>query len=89
MALQDVLLSSGSATFVGEDPVLRALVQRTFPKFLQKTGKPGIDGERLLGGLSFGIARPPVHNSPPDEDSEILPVEVLPLEAHDFTGAKA
>jgi hypothetical protein len=26
MALQDVLLSSGSATFVREDPVLRALV---------------------------------------------------------------
>jgi hypothetical protein len=42
-----------------------------------------------LRGLSFGIARPSVHNSSPDEYGQVLPVEVLPLQAHDFTGAKA
>jgi hypothetical protein len=88
MALQDVLLSPGSATFVREDPVLRALVQAAFPEFLQRTGEPRIDGERLLGGLSFGVARSSVYNSPPNEDGQLLPVEILPLQAHDF-GAKA
>ncbi len=26
---------------------------------------------------------------PPNEDGQLLPVEILPLQAHDFTGAKA
>jgi hypothetical protein len=89
MALQDVLLSSGPAIVVREDPVLRVNVQVALQQFLQRAGEPRIDGERFLGDLSFSIARSPVHNSPPDEDGEVLPVEILPLQAHDFAGAKA
>ena len=48
-----------------------------------------MDGQWILGGFSFGVARPAVHNSPPNQDGEILPVEIPPLQAHDFTGAEA
>ena len=64
-------------------------MQTSLPYFFQRTGEPGIDGQWLLGGFSFGVASPAVHNSPPNQDGEILPVEVPPLQAHDFAGAKA
>ena len=55
---------------------------------LERMGEPRIDGQWLLGGFSFGVASSAVHNSPPSQDGEILPVEVPPLQTHDFTGAK-
>src|SRR5882724_7523292 len=89
MTLQDVLLPSGSASSVCEDPVLRAHVQAPLLQFLQKLSKTGIDGKSFARGFSFRIASLAVYNSSSNEDREILPVEVSPLQAHDFAGAKA
>jgi hypothetical protein len=87
MAMQDVLLSSGSATFVREDAVLRALVQRAFPEFLQRTDRAEDQWGATFGRPQFWF-RPTLHNSPRDVDGEVLKVEVLPLKAYDFTGTK-
>jgi hypothetical protein len=78
-----------SASAVCEDPVLRAHVQAPLLQFLQRFSKPGIDGKSFTRGFGFRIASLAVYNSSPNEDREIFPVEVRPLQAHDFTGAKA
>ena len=89
MALQNVLLSSGSANAVCEDPVLRAFAKAGSPQFRERCGKTRINGKRLTRRFSFRIASFAVYDSPPNEDRQIVSVEVSPLQAHDFTGAKA
>jgi hypothetical protein len=79
----------GRPSGVGEDPVLRAHVQAVFLEFLQRAGKTGVDGKGPMGGLSFGVASPAVYNSASYQDRETFPIEVPPLKAHDFAGAKA
>ena len=64
-------------------------MRTALPQLFQRTGEARIDGQWLLGGFSFGVARPAVYNSPPNQDREILPVEILPLQANDFAGAEA
>ena len=64
-------------------------MQTAFPQFFQRKGEPRIDGQWLLGGLSFGVARPAVHTSPPNQDGNIFPVEGLLLQAHNLADAKS
>ena len=89
MALQDVLLSSGLANAVCEDAILRAFAKVTLPQFRERCGKTRIKGKSLTRRFSLRIASFAVYNSSPNEDRQIVPVEVSPLQAHDFAGAKA
>jgi len=56
MALQDVLLSSGSASAVYEDPVLRAFAKAALPQFRERCGKTRIKGKSFTRRFSFRIA---------------------------------
>jgi len=89
MALQNVLLSSGSASAVCEDPVLRAFVQAAVAQFHQRCSNARINWKSFTRGFGLGIASFAVDNASPNEDREIFPVEGAPLQAHDFAGAKA
>jgi hypothetical protein len=51
MALQDVLLSSGSASAICEDPVLRAFVQAALAQLRQRCDKTRINGKSFTRGV--------------------------------------
>src|SRR6266403_2042282 len=89
MTLQDVLLPSGSARAVCEDPVLRAFVQAVLVQLYQRCSNARINWKSFTRGFGLGITSLAVDNTSPNEDREIFPVEVAPLQAHDFAGAKA
>src|SRR5271157_4809240 len=89
MALQNVLLCPWSSNSIGKNPVVRIGVQTALQKFLQWLGKLGIDRKRLAGGFGFGLTRPAVYHSPSYQNREVGPIEVAPLQAHDFACAKA
>src|SRR5712692_3194134 len=59
MALQDVLLSSRSASAVCERPILRAFAQAALLQFLQRLSKTGIDEKGFTGGFSLVSPAPP------------------------------
>ena len=88
MALQNVLLCPRSSNSIGKNPVVRIRVQTTLPQFLQWLGKLGIDRKRLAGGFGFGLASSAVYDSPSYQNREVGPIEVAPLQAHDFACAK-
>lgn len=73
MALQDVLLSAGSASAVWEDPVLRAFAKVALPQFRERCGKTRINGKSFTGRFSFCIASFAVYNSSSNEDRQIVP----------------
>jgi hypothetical protein len=84
LPVKNALLSTRSARIVSEHKIFLFGIGSAIAQLLQRCYEPGINGKRAEGCLSLGVTDPPVDNPSLDHDAEILPVEVTPLQAHDF-----
>ena len=90
LPMKNAFLPTRTAGCVREYPnVLVPGMETTIVQFLLRHNNPDINWKRAQGRLGFGSTDSAIHYASPYQNGETVPVEVTPLQTHDFADSQA